>query len=210
MNRTEIKNPHRIYPGDIIVLDMSSGSPQLRLLHETVVLEPGIREEALEKAAVPTISPYIIGPFLSQPLVIENDELNDAPVIIDGQENRLVLSPGVKVYVDRIDDDKGPFWQVYRNGKVLVDAITKEVLGTEAFYLGDAKVTNYGEPASAEIVRAKEEIFKGDKLVPAPEESTISFIPRAPDDQITGSIISIYSGVGETATNSIVTIDRGS
>jgi len=210
MNRTEIKNPHRIYPGDTIVLDMSSGSPQLRLLRETVTLEPGIRVEALEKAAVPTISPYIIAPFLSQPLVIENDALNDAPSIIGGQENRVVLSPGVKIYVNKINEDKGVFWQVYRNGKVLTDAITKEVLGTEAFYLGDAKVTNYGEPASAEIVRAKEEIFKGDKLVAAPEESTASFIPRAPDDPIVGSIISIYGGVSETATNSIVTVDRGS
>src|SRR5665647_514785 len=81
MNRDQIKNPHLIYPGDVIALDMSSGSPQLRLLRETVTLEPGIREEALEKAAVPTISPYIIAPFLSQPLVIENGVLNDAPII---------------------------------------------------------------------------------------------------------------------------------
>ena len=210
MNRTEIKNPHRIYPGDVIVLDMSSGSPQLRLLRETVTLEPGVRLEELKKAAVPTISPYVIAPFLSHPLVIENGALNDAPVIVGGQENRVVLSPGVKIYVDRIEEDKGAFWQVYRNGKALTDAVTKEVLGTEAFYLGEARVTNYGEPASAEIVRAKEEIFKGDKLVTAPEESTASFVPRAPDDQIAGSIISIYAGVGETATNSIVAIDRGS
>jgi hypothetical protein len=210
MNRDQIKNPHLIYPGDVIALDMSSGSPQLRLLRETVTLEPGIREEALEKAAVPTISPYIIAPFLSQPLVIENGVLNDAPIIIGGQENRVVLSPGVKIYVDKIDEDKGTFWQVYRSGKELVDPITKEVLGTEAIYLGDAKVTNYGEPASAEIVRAKEEIFKGDKLVAATEESTASFIPRAPEEQIAGQILSIYSGVAEAGANAIVTLNRGS
>lgn len=210
MNRAEIKNPHRIYPGDVIVLDVSSGSPELRVLHETVTLEPGIRVEELEKAAIPTISLYVISPFLSQPLVIENDELNEAPIIIGGPENRLVLSPGVKVYANKIEEDKGAFWQIYRNGKVLTDAVTKEVLGTEAFYLGDARVLNYGEPASVEVVRAKEEIFKGDKLIPAPEESTASFVPRAPDDEISGSIISIYAGVGESGTNSIVTIDRGS
>ena len=211
MNRDQIKNPHLIYPGDVIALDMSSGSPELRLLRETVTLEPNVREEALEKAAVPTISPYIIAPFLSQPLVIENGVLNgDAPSIIGGQENRVVLSPGVKIYVDKVDEEKGAFWQVYRNGKELVDPITKEVLGTEAIYLGDANVTKYGEPASAEIVRAKEEIFKGDKLVAAPEESTASFIPRAPEEQIAGQILSIYSGVAEAGANAIVTLNRGS
>src|SRR5690349_4777792 len=90
MNRQQIKNPHWIYPGDVIVLDTSSGQPQLRLLRETVTLQPGIREEPLEKAPIPTIAPNVISPFLSQPLVIENDELNGAPTIIAGQENRVV------------------------------------------------------------------------------------------------------------------------
>ncbi len=212
LNRAEIKNPHRIYPGDVIALDMSSGSPQLRLIRETVMLEPTVREEALAKTAVPTISLAVISPFLSQPLVIENNALDDAATIIGGQENRVVLSPGVKIYVDKIEEGTSTAWQVYRNGKVLVDPATKEVLGTEAIYLGDADITNYGEPATAEIIRAKEEIFKGDKLVAAPEETTASFIPHAPDDQITGNIISIYAhvGIGESSTNSIVTIDRGS
>ena len=71
MNRAEIKNPHRIYPGDVVVLDTSSGSPQLKVLHETITLQPGIREEALEAEAIPTIAPSIIDPFLTQPLLIE-------------------------------------------------------------------------------------------------------------------------------------------
>ena len=92
MNRDEIKNPHRIYPGDTIVLDTSGGSPELHLVHGTVTLEPGIRVEELQKAAVPTISLYVISPFLSQPLVIENNQLDNTPVIIGGPENRVVLS----------------------------------------------------------------------------------------------------------------------
>jgi hypothetical protein len=211
MNRAEIKNPHLIYPGDVIVLDMTGGSPQLRLLRETVTLEPGVREEALEKTAVPTISPNIIGPFLSQPLVIENDALIDGvATIIGSQENRIALSPGDKIYVDKINEDESAFWQVYRRGKALVDPITNEALGTEAIYLGDIKVTKYGEPASAEVIRFTEEIFKGDKLVAAPEEAFASFTPRAPENLIAGQILAIYSGVAEAGPETIVALNRGS
>lgn len=88
MNRAEIKNPHWIYPGDVVVLDTSSGTPQLSLLHETVTLQPGVREEPLASEAIQSISPSVITPFLSQPLLIENGQLDKSPRIIGNQENR--------------------------------------------------------------------------------------------------------------------------
>ncbi len=209
MNRDQIKNPHLIYPGDVVVLDLSSGDPQLRLLRETVTLQPGIREEYLEKEAVTTIAPNIIEPFLSQPLVIENDELENAAAIIGSQENRVVLSQGVKIYIDEITEDQGRFWNVYRNGKVFIDPITKEQLGTEAIHLGNARITRYGEPATAEISRANQEIFKDDKLVAAPDDLSKSFVPRAPESDINGHILSLYGSVNEGGRNSIITINRG-
>lgn len=209
MNREEIKNPHWIYPGDVIVLDTSNGETRLRLLRETVTLQPGVREEPLAKEPIPTIAPNIIAPFLSQPLVIEEGQLADAPTIIAAQENRVALSPGVRIYVSKIDEGEGALWNIYRPGKTLVDPDTRETLGIEAIYLGDARVTKYGEPASADIVRAKEEIFTKDKLVPAPEMLQASFVPRAPEGDIKGRIISVYGGVAEAGRGAIVTLNRG-
>lgn len=209
MNRDQIKNPHLIYPGDVVVLDLSNGDPQLRLLRETITLEPGIRIEELEKEAVATIAPNIIEPFLSQPLIIENDELDNAPGIVGAQENRVVLSQGVRVYVDEIAEEQGRFWNVYRTGKVFTDPATKEVLGTEAVHLGNASITRFGEPATAEISKANQEIFKGDKLIASTEELSKSFVPRAPEAQVQGHILSIYGSVNEAGRNSIVTINRG-
>jgi LysM domain len=208
MNRAEIKNPHKIYPGDVVVLDTSGGSPQLRLLRETVTLEPGVRIEELDKEAIQTISPSVIGPFLSQPLIIENDKLDSAPRIIAGPDNR-VLSPGTRIYVNNIKEGEGNHWNIYRSGEQLADPETKEVLGTEAIYLGDANITRYGAPATGEIVRAKEEIFTKDRLVVSPDEFKSSFVPHAPETQINGRIMRIYGGVAEGGPNTVVSINRG-
>lgn len=210
LNRDQIKNPHWIYPGDVVVLDISSGSPQLRLLHETVNLQPGAVEEPLDKTAISTIQLNVIAPFLNQPLVIEKDQLAKSPRIIAGQDNRVVLSPGTRVYINKIEEGDGLNWYVYRPGDNLVDPDTKKVLGVEATYLGDAKITKYGEPASADITKAKEEIFTKDRLVPTGDAVVTNFVPHAPDAAISGRIIKIYGGVAEAGPQSIVSISRGS
>ena len=209
MNRAEIKNPHRIYPGDVVALDNSSGTPRLRLMHETVTLQPGAVEEPLAKEAIQTIAPSVIGPFLSQPLLIENGQLDSAPRIVSAQENRLILSPGTRVYINNIKDGSNTHWNVYRPGEQLTDPDTKEVLGTEAIYLGDVNIARFGAPATADIVRAKEEIFTKDRLVVSADEFKSSFVPHAPEAQINGRIMRIYGGVAEAGPNTVVSINRG-
>ncbi|HEY3327848.1 MAG TPA: LysM peptidoglycan-binding domain-containing protein, partial [Novimethylophilus sp.] len=164
MNREQIKNPHWIYPGDVVVLDTSNGQPELRLLRETVTLEPGVIAEPLEQAAIPAISPSVISPFLSQPLVIETKQLEESPEIVAAPDGRLVLGAGYRAYVSAINEGDGMTWQIYRPGEALVDPETKQTLGHEAVYLGDAKVVRYGEPATVAITRSKEEITVKDKL----------------------------------------------
>jgi hypothetical protein len=210
LNRDQIKNPHLIYPGDVVFLDMSSGSPQLRLLRETITLQPGAVEEPLDKAAVTTIPLSVIAPFLSQPLVVGPDQLAASPRIIAGQDDRVILSPGTRIYINSIEEGDTLNWFVYRPGGNLVDPDTNEILGVEATYLGDAKVTKFGTPASANVVKAKEEIFTKDRLVPANDNFETSFVPHAPDREVYGRIIGIYGGVAEAGPNSIVSISRGS
>jgi hypothetical protein len=209
MNKSEISNPHLIYPGDVIVLTMVNGKPELTLLKETITLSPDVRVEPLDKEAIPSISPQTIGPFLNRPLVIEKNGLNDAPVIIAGSDSRVVLSHGNKIYIDQVNQDASLQWHIYRLGNPIIDPDNKANLGTEATYLGDAKLLKFGAPATAEITRAKEEIFIGDKLIQARDDIQTNLIPHAPDSKITGKIISIYGGIAETGSNSVVAINRG-
>jgi hypothetical protein len=209
MNRAEIKNPHLIYPGDVVVLDMSSGSPEFKLLRQTVTLEPGVIEEPLAKEAIYTIPPNVIGPFLSQPLLIEQGELENAPRIVGVQDNRLILSPGTRVYINNLEENDKTFWNIYRPGTVLKDPDTNEILGTEAIYLGDAKITKFGQPSSGNIVKAKEEIFTKDRLVVASEGFKESFVPHAPETDLRGRILKIYGGVAEAGPETVVSVNLG-
>ncbi|MCB4810714.1 LysM peptidoglycan-binding domain-containing protein [Methylovorus menthalis] len=209
MNREQIKNPHLIYPGDVVVLDTSSGEPQLRLLRETVTLQPGIREEPLDREAVPSISPSTIAPFLSRPLIVEPDSLKESPTIIAGPQNRVAYAPGNKVYIDKMPEDQGNVWHIYRPGKIMVDPENKEPLGLEALYLGDLKVIKFGDPATGEITRAKEEIFSDDRLVKVEDKLQFNYIPHAPESEIKGRIMAIYGGVAEAGANTIISINKG-
>lgn len=210
MNREQIHNPHRIYPGDMVALDLSGATPQLRLIRGTVKLQPGTRVEDLKKEAIKTISPSVIAPFLSQPLVIDKDALEDAPKIIAAEDGRLLMAPNMHVYVNKIEEADGLNWQVFRPGKELVDPDTKEILGLETVYLGEARARNYGEPATILITHVKADITAGDRLIKPDETSLSAFVPHAPENDIQGRIISTYMGPNDVGRHSIVAINRGS
>ena len=212
MNSAEIKNPHRIYPGDVVILDRGAGKPpQLRLLEsrETVRLSPSVRVSDLERAAIPSIPPAEIEPFLNRPLIVAQQELPDAAKIVAAQEGHVVLGGGMVAYATGIDESKGALWQVFRPGKELRSPGRKELLGYEAQFLGNVHVQRFGEISTIEIVSAREEIIVGDKLLPAPTDTLVNYAPHAPDKVIDGLVISLPGGLAEVGRDSVVAIDLG-
>ncbi len=210
LNKEQIKNPHRIYPGDIVILDTSSGRPQLKIAKPVgpQQLQPQVISEPL-KEAIPSIPPHVIAPFISQPLVVEENELKTAPRLMAAQDDRVIIGNGDNGYVTGIADASVSDWQVYRPGKALKDPDTKEILGYEAYYLGTAKLVQPGTPATVRILRAKEEITRGDRLVPATQTSLPSYVPHKPDSDIQGRIIAVYGGLAEAGRLSVVTLNKG-
>lgn len=226
MNRTQIRDPHWIYPGQIIYLDRTAG--RLRLAWPgaqidagagsrpdsatALHLSPQIRVEGMDKGAVPSIAAGAIEPFLSQPLIIESGALDAAPRIIAGQENHVFLGENDKAYV-RGDLHGVTSFQVYRPGKPLLDPVSAIVLGHEAFYLGSVRLQTLARPGTdvhTFIVTASvQEMGVGDQLIPAPAPPIRNDAPHLPKQAIDARVMSVYGGLTHAGQNQVISINRG-
>ncbi len=208
----QIENPHLIYPGDLISLVYVDGQPQLRLQrggHPTIKLSPTAREERLDRA-IPTIPIDAIKQFLTQPQVVEVGELDKAPYVVESADEHLVVGAGDRIYVRGISDSSTSRYSVYHPGDELVDPDTKEVLGLQAIFLGDATVQQFGDPTTMFLERTTREIGIGDRLKPSSgDDIQASFQPHPPATETNGRIIAVHDGVAQIGRYQVVVINRG-
>jgi len=253
----QIKNPHLIYPGDVILLTYVDGKPQLSVQREekfvpapaaapapapadvpqaevepyatTAIEEPAgetptgmkvvkLRPKAHVESiasAIPTISPDVIVPFLTEPLVVGKSELDNAGYVTTGLQGRVALGDsigdGSEFYARGLKQNNGAeFYQVFRPAGVLKNPETGEVLGYPAVHLGDAKVLTHGDPSKFVITSIKQEILPTDRLMVAPEKVALPYYyPRAPDNNVKGYIVGGTKALREFGPTAVVAISLG-
>jgi LysM repeat protein len=216
MNKTQIKNPHLIYPGQTLVLIKDGDRARLQLAEgEPGIgrLEPRIRDAGSERSAISAIPNNLIAPFLSQPLVLDANGLADSPRIVATQEGRVFVGRGDDVYARGIQDDAIVNYNVYRPLRPLFDPddkVRKNPIAYEAFYLGTANKVGGGEIAKMRIDSSKQEIGVGDRLRAVERQELVTYMPKRPDSPIDARVISMYDGVRYAGGGSIVTLSRGS
>lgn len=192
LNKDEIRNPHLIFPGDVVVFDRATG----RFTIERA--QPRVREERLAGEAIPSIPPKIIEPFLTRPLVIEDGGLDKGPEIVATELGRYNVGTGGKVYANGISQSKEELWYVYRQGRPIIDPDSDRTLGFEAVNLGVARVVKRGEPSTLIITSSTREITEGDRLVAVGPTAIFSYVPRKPDRLIEARIARISDSEFDT------------
>ncbi|HYP82947.1 LysM domain-containing protein [Variovorax sp.] len=237
MNLNDIKNPHLIYPGQVLYLERSNGRARLTTRAGagggTIKLTPRTRYDSVSDLALPTLNPALIEAFLTEPIVVDKDTLANAPRIVAGRDDRVLLSRGDRLYAAgdgpaQLIEKPGPIQQfrIFRDATPMVDPATGEILGYEAQYLGRArlersqttetqmdngKMVTSNVPATLDVVAAREEVRAGDRLVPEPPRQLVSYVPRAPSAPVEGGrIISVYGNAVKYASqNQVVAINKG-
>ena len=160
MNLDEIKNPHRIYPGQVLYLIKADGRARLSTRRDggggldTVKVSPRTRYQSLSDSAIPPISLQTIESFLTEPLIVDEATFSLAPRIVATPENRVLLSRGDRAYARSVSseqpgaaplavvDGRSIAYRVFREATPLRDPTTNEILGYEAQYVGKANVVS--------------------------------------------------------------------
>jgi LysM repeat protein len=227
MNLQQIRNPHLIYPGQVLILEKSGGRARLRLGQAvgsgevpTVKLSPRVRASDPGNGAITSIPFNLIEPFLNEAVIFNTNELENAPRIVAAQEGRVYLGRGDIAYV-RGDLGTARDYRIFREPQPLRDPGTGELLGYEANYVGTAEYTRQGEnrtdasghqeivPATFTINSIRQEAGVGDRLVVVPPREFANYGPHAPGQPIAGQIVSIYGDAITAGQNQIVALNKG-
>jgi len=208
----DIENPHLIYPGDVLVLTTGpGGQSQVKVLRERKLtkLEPEVRVVERDDA-IPTIPPDAIEPFLTNPLVIEEDGLELAGYVAAGQEGAIVLGKYNVFYAKGVNGADSEFYNLFRPGKKLIHPVTGEFLGLQAIHLGDARVLAAGDTAKMEVTSSTQEITMGDRMVAAEDDIALPYYqPHAPGREVHGYVIDIPGAVAEGGPLQPVVVSLG-
>jgi hypothetical protein len=224
MNRDEIRNPHWIYPGQVIYFDRAHGRLTLNRPDGTTAaadaaeppvtrLSPQVRTETMIGGnAVPAIPAGAIEPFLTQPLLVEPAALANAPRIAASRDDHVYVGKGDRIYV-RGDLQGVSSFQVFRPGKELRDPDTGKVVAHEASYLGTARLVAAAGPGvdvhTLEVTDSVQEMGVGDRLLPVPPAAILNYVPHAPEQAVRARVMSISSESRFASQHQVVAVNRG-
>jgi hypothetical protein len=189
----QVRNPHLIYPGDVLNLSFING-PRLRL-------QPQVHPEGEAVTAIPLSE---LKMFLKDMRVMDSNAVSSAPYVVGLEESRLRGAVGQNIYVRGLQGEPGQRWAIVRPSHVfrgfeqqdpndadndiaahdldsnaaMVNAPWSEDsrhdghygkgddLGVEVSVIGTAETLRTGDPSTLLLLDSTQEIRSGDRVMP--------------------------------------------
>ena len=224
----EIKNPHLIYPGDVLTLVYVDGKPRVTLESAGAVrLTPQVRSQPL-KDAIRAIPYDLVMDFTGRPSLLESKTVKDAPYVVGMRDRHILGSTANEIYGKGMGKPAvGTRYNVVNVGRELRDPDDGDLLGYMGNWAGLGEVFQTSgavEPGKANVFKAERgeelthlrvvesgrEIKQGDKLLPAMVDVGDDFRLSVPKDQaLIGQVIAVVDGISVAGKYQVVAINRG-
>ncbi|NND46165.1 MAG: LysM peptidoglycan-binding domain-containing protein [Woeseiaceae bacterium] len=207
----DIANPHLIYPGDVLGLVYIDGQPRITNVRGSAYrLSPQARVTPLTQS-VNSIPYEAVAAFLSSGVILEKDQADALPYLLETRGEHLIAAAGNDIYVRGLTEDMpGARFNIVHIGDPLRDPDDNRLIGYQGLLVGDGALRRGGDPATVALTDTVREALKGDRLLPESIDVPLNFFPRSPDTVIEGRIISVVGGVTQIGQYQVVVINRGS
>lgn len=209
-NRESIRDPHWIYPGQMILLDRTRGVLRSVSAGEdppATRWSPSARAQPAAPVRIPVISAQLLR-MMSQIRLLDRQQLEKFPVITGMTDGRKLAAEGDAIFV-RGDTGGLLRFEVIRPASPIIDPDNQQVLGFVGQRIGSARLAARGTLTHRFVVTASvSELQAGDRLMPATpaENSTISIHPsEAP----AGKLAAILHEGRWAGPNDVVVVNRG-
>lgn len=208
----QIRNPHLIYPGDVVYLYDCDGRPCIGLERGQgqVRLSPEMRTIPHREAITP-IPLEDIRHFLREHRIVDDPEaLEELAYVVGGDDRRLMSGVGDRLYARGEVPAIGRVG-FYRVGERFLDPASGELLGLELEGVGQARRERQeAEMAVLEVTSSQQEVRNGDIVLPLEDRGLVTeFVPRAPEREVEGTILAVPGGVQFIGRLQVVALDRG-
>lgn len=208
----QVRNPHLIYPGDVLKLIYVDGQPRLTVADRgngTKRLSPQVRAEPLSRAI--TAIPYeVIAGFAGRPTLLDKDQVNKAPYVVALRDDHIIGAVGTDVYARGLANAAvdTSYSIVHVDGQ-LRDPDNNDLLGYTGIYVGSGSLATTGDPAKVVLAHSSREALQGDKLFPETVEVGADFVPHAPGEPVKATVIAVKEA-SVMGQYQIVALNRGS
>jgi LysM domain len=223
-----IRNPHLIYPGDVLYFSYVDGKPRVSLEAASAMrLSPEVRTSPLN-GAIRAIPYDLLMDFVGRPSLLSKEDVKEKPYVVGMRDRHIIGSSTNEVYVRELGEPAaGTRYNIVAVGEKLHDPDDGDLLGYIGHYAGMGEVIQTsgavvpGEDSvfnmkrdvpitHMRVVDVGREIMQGDKVFAAQAEIGADFVPSAPaNEAILGQIIAVVDGVHAAGKYQVVAINRG-
>lgn len=219
----QVKNPHLIYPGDILIMCIIKGQTLVGV--DTGEGCAGIEKQMQApsepvpvllnplEGGVPAIPLNSIRHWLDRSVIVHPDDFENTPYVLASKKGNVITAAGDKIYVRGALLTPGQTYGVYRKSEPYVDTRTGVIMGLEAVQVARGIVTDVSGNgvSSIQITQSFDtEIHEGDRVFSEmPSQLPLVFYPAPAEVTRGGSIARVMGSIGSAARGSVVAINIG-